>query len=405
MKGIKGFDNNLCCNGMQYEVGKEYKKDNGGKKLRCCSDTGYHFCDNLKSAHNYYSCEESKNNRYCEVEALGEVVQEGKKYITDHIKIVREITGEELDVLKEKINGNAGLFNSGDKNSGNYNSGNKNSGDWNSGDENSSYGNSGNKNSGNCNSGDGNSGDYNSGSCNSGDRNSGYENSGDENSGDYNSGDKNSGDKNSGNYNLGDYNSGDYNSGDENSGYGNSGDKNSGNYNSGDENSGYENSGDKNSGNYNSGNKNSGDWNSGDKNSGDWNSCDNESGVFNTTKDKIRMFNKPSNMTYEEWRESKARYILDRMPQKIKVTDDMTNEEADVQKWWDELQDEEKEEVLSLPNFDAAIFKEITGINAVCSVQHLMKHRRGNRYWKSYNLRASRLYHKCIRKAAERLKR
>lgn len=37
-----------------------------------------------------------------------------------------------------------------------------------------------------------------------------------------------------------------------------------------------------------------------------------------------------------------------------------TNE--DKQKWWDNLDDEDREEVMSLPNFDKDIFKEITGI-------------------------------------------
>lgn len=37
-----------------------------------------------------------------------------------------------------------------------------------------------------------------------------------------------------------------------------------------------------------------------------------------------------------------------------------TNE--DKQKWWDNLDDEEREEVMSLPNFDKEIFKKITGI-------------------------------------------
>ena len=31
--------------------------------------------------------------------------------------------------------------------------------------------------------------------------------------------------------------------------------------------------------------------------------------------------------------------------------------------WWENLKEEEKQEIQNLPNFDVAIFKEITGIN------------------------------------------
>ena len=37
--------------------------------------------------------------------------------------------------------------------------------------------------------------------------------------------------------------------------------------------------------------------------------------------------------------------------------------EADPQAWWDGLSEKEKGIVMSLPNFDAEIFKECTGIN------------------------------------------
>jgi len=73
-------------------------------------------------------------------------------------------------------------------------------------------------------------------------RNSGYRNSGDLNSGNLNSGNWNSGDRNSGNRNSGNRNSGNRNSGNRNSGYLNSGDRNSGDWNSGNRNSGYLNS-------------------------------------------------------------------------------------------------------------------------------------------------------------------
>lgn len=129
---IKGFDKNLCCRGMQYEIGKEYKIENYGKRLALCSNTVFHYCDSLQKVNKFYSCFD-ETNRFCEIEVLGEEVADGRKCGSDHIRIVREITGDELKQLKGLINGNTGLFNSGNCNSGDSNSGNGNSGNWNSG--------------------------------------------------------------------------------------------------------------------------------------------------------------------------------------------------------------------------------------------------------------------------------
>ena len=70
-----------------------------------------------------------------------------------------------------------------------------------------------NSNSGGWNSGGWNSGDWNSGSWNSGNYNTGDLNSGSWNSGNYNTGDYNTGDYNTGNYNTGNWNAGIFNTG------------------------------------------------------------------------------------------------------------------------------------------------------------------------------------------------
>ena len=154
---IKGFNKKLQCrDGYQFEIGREYKIAKN-KELKLCSNTVFHFCDSLQYVNQYYDVD-NDNNRFCEIEVLGEIVSDGKKMGSNHIKIIREIAGEELEKLKGHINNNSGLFNSGNSNSGNRNSGNRNSGNRNSG----------NWNSGNWNSGDWNSGDWNSGDWNSG---------------------------------------------------------------------------------------------------------------------------------------------------------------------------------------------------------------------------------------------
>ena len=181
---------------------------------------------------------------------------------------------------------------------------------------------------------------------------------------------------NSGNRNSGDCNSGDWNSGDWNSGDWNSGDWNSGNWNSGNWNSG----------NWNSGNRNSGNWNSGDWNSGDWNATFFSNGCFNTVSPKIYMFNKPTEWTLEQWFNCRARRLLNEIDDcqlEYVYLSDMTDEEKaahpeaettggylkerttadNARKWWAGLSADDRNVILSLPNFDAAIFKEITGID------------------------------------------
>ena len=151
-------------------------------------------------------------------------------------------------------------------------------------------------------------------------------------------------------------------------------------------NSGDCNSGDCNSGDWNSGNRNSGDCNSGNCNSGDWNKCNFSNGCFNTIEPKIYLFNKPSDWTYGDWLHSNARYLLNKIPGNILEHvwfKDMTDEEKAAHPeaettdgylkvldnsecaaiWWRGLSNSQKEVITAIPNFDKAIFKEITGID------------------------------------------
>ena len=154
---------------------------------------------------------------------------------------------------------------------------------------------------------------------------------------------------------------------------------------------GFCNSGDCNSGDWNSGDWNSGDWNSGNRNSGDcnsgdWNKCSFSNGCFNTVSPKIYLFNKPSEWTYEDWLNSKARYLLNQIPGDVLeyiYLSDMTDEEKAAHPeaettggylkildnsecaviWWCGLSDRQKAVITAIPNFDKEIFKQITGID------------------------------------------
>ena len=156
MKGYKAFLPNMMTqhgDDTVYEVGKTYTVEG---EIKIC-ENGYHFCKKCVDVYDYYS----KPCRICEVNVTGAVQTQGNKSVGRRLKILRELTADEISSLCNSGNWNSGNRNSGNWNSGDWNSGNRNSGDWNSGDWNS-----GNRNSGNRNSGNWNSGDCNSGYCN-----------------------------------------------------------------------------------------------------------------------------------------------------------------------------------------------------------------------------------------------
>ena len=274
---IKGMDKDMKCRGFKFEIGKEYKIEHDGKPLELCSDTVFHYCDSLQQVHYYYSCND-ESNRFFEVEVLGEEVTDGRKCGSDHIRIVREIVGDELKTMKGIINGNTGLFNTGKRNTG----------------------------------------DKNTGDCNTGDGNTGYGNTG-------------------------------YG----NTGYGNTGDGNTG------------------------------DGNTGDGNTGYGNTIDGSNGVFCTEPDlNIRIFNQPSEMSLRGFYCSQYYDALCSAPFMLTEWIQYTEEEkkSDKEKeltggylkeytmkeawanWWAKMTEENKQIVQEMPNFDADVFKEITGI-------------------------------------------
>ena len=157
--------------------------------------------------------------------------------------------------------------------------------------------------------------------------------------------------------------------------------------NTGDCNTGNYNTGDCNTGDCNTGNYNTGDCNTGDYNTGYWNFSSHTSGCFCTKDPKIRMFDKETNWTFDDWYGSNGCQTMLNYPQNIKITEwireeQMSEEEKkdnptykitggylkvrkgceDRQEWWDNLKQSERQAVYELPNFDAEKFYECTGI-------------------------------------------
>lgn len=223
--------------------------------------------------------------------------------------------------------------------------------------------------------------------------NDGSANAGKNNKGDYNTGSGNIGNYNTGFGNIGDYNSGSCNRGKENSGQANIGDYNSGQHNIGSFNAGWCNEGNNNIGNYNNGHANSGNNNKGNRNAGHYNHTNCSNGAFNTAEPKIYLFDKPSDWTLFDFEHSEAFEILKNlalqecqgMTRAVAVSSrDMSEDERSAhpehittgcfveprpykpkhtpQQAWNRLKPEERQAIMSLPNFDPDIFCAITGI-------------------------------------------
>lgn len=141
---------------------------------------------------------------------------------------------------------------------------------------------------------------------------------------------------------------------------------NTGKWNSGHSNAGHYNAGDRNAGHCNAGHRNAGDrntghHNAGDNNAGDFNSCNWSTGTFCSIEPPFLLFNKPSPISRDElhWHPGF------KVARRLRVVDDEGKPIAYKQAWanlWDDCLDSDKIAIQSLPNFDADVFYEITGI-------------------------------------------
>lgn len=113
--GYKVFNPDWTCRGFQYEVGKTYIHDG---VIKMCG-SGFHFCKKICDCFIYYTFDST--NKVAVVEAIGDVITDGTKSVTNEIKIVKELSWYEV----------LDMCNTGNRNTGNRNTGNCNTGNWN----------------------------------------------------------------------------------------------------------------------------------------------------------------------------------------------------------------------------------------------------------------------------------
>lgn len=140
------------------------------------------------------------------------------------------------------------------------------------------------------------------------------------------------------------------------------------------------NSGDWNTGDGNTGDGNTGNRNTGDGNTGYGNSSSRQSGIFNSSEGTVRAFNLDSGKTWNEIDHPhfKEFHLSKWIPwSDMTATDRKEHPEADTtggllrtytykEAWanfWRDTDEENRKKFLNLPNFDAVIFLEITGID------------------------------------------
>ena len=85
MKGFKRFEKDFSCRGKQYEENTTYEEHGVG----CCHKGVMHFCEDPWEVLNHYDLVDGNGNfsEFAEVEALGQVWNDGEKRATNKIHI------------------------------------------------------------------------------------------------------------------------------------------------------------------------------------------------------------------------------------------------------------------------------------------------------------------------------
>ena len=177
----------------------------------------------------------------------------------------------------------------------------------------------------------------------------------------------NTGDYSTGIYSTGYCSTGDYSTGDHSTGYGSTGNYSTGDYSTG---------------NHSTGDCSTGNHSTGDCSTGNWSTSNYSSGHFSTIDySGFGSFNKPC--TIEEWNNAeKPRLIYFDLTEWVTVSNMTEQEKTDnptykttggylkvyeyKEAWlkaWNSATEEDKQLLYALPNFDAEVFKEISGID------------------------------------------
>ena len=92
MIGYKALNEDMSTlyGDMTYELNKEYEIE--GTPIIC--ENGYHFCTKLINVFTYYP----SDSRVFEIDTLnGEIIKKGDKYCSSKIKLIREVSKEEIN--------------------------------------------------------------------------------------------------------------------------------------------------------------------------------------------------------------------------------------------------------------------------------------------------------------------